>query len=134
PFSSVAETGPAVSSMRSGPGWVVPNKASARSTIVPPHGRTYRRAIQSAIPGLRDGRETESGVAMKIQPGRFAGRRAGVTGPSAGIGRAAALRFAAEGARVGLVARGREPLEAVASEIAASGGEALVLPADSSVA
>ena len=68
---------------------------------------------------------------MKIQPGRFAGRRAVVTGASAGIGRATALRLAAEGARVGLVARRREPLEAVAAEIAASGGEALVLPADS---
>jgi NAD(P)-dependent dehydrogenase (short-subunit alcohol dehydrogenase family) len=70
---------------------------------------------------------------MAIQAGRFMGRRAVVTGASAGIGRAAALRLAAEGARVGLVARRREPLEALAAEIAAVGGEALVLPADSSV-
>jgi NAD(P)-dependent dehydrogenase (short-subunit alcohol dehydrogenase family) len=70
---------------------------------------------------------------MNIQPGRFAGRCAVVTGASAGIGRATALRLAAEGARVGLIARRREPLEATASEIAAAGGEALVLPADSSV-
>jgi len=70
---------------------------------------------------------------MKIIPGRFAGRRAVVTGASAGIGRATALRLAAEGARVGLVARRREPLEAVASEIKAAGGEALVLLADGSV-
>jgi NAD(P)-dependent dehydrogenase (short-subunit alcohol dehydrogenase family) len=70
---------------------------------------------------------------MSIQPGRFKGRRAVVTGASAGIGRATALRFAAEGARVALIARRREPLEEVAREIAAVGGEALVLPADGSV-
>jgi len=70
---------------------------------------------------------------MNIQPGRFAGKRAVVTGASAGIGYATAVRLAAEGARVALVARRREPLEAVAKEITEAGGEALVLPADSSV-
>jgi len=70
---------------------------------------------------------------MKIQSARFAGKRAVVTGASAGIGRATALRLAAEGARVGLIARRRETLEEVATEIARSGGEALVLAADSSV-
>jgi NAD(P)-dependent dehydrogenase (short-subunit alcohol dehydrogenase family) len=70
---------------------------------------------------------------MKIISERFAGRRAVVTGASAGIGRATALRLAAEGARVGLVARRREPLEATANEIKTAGGEALVLVADGSV-
>src|SRR5215468_2521403 len=70
---------------------------------------------------------------MTIIPGRFAGKRAIVTGASAGIGYATATRLAAEGARVGLIARRREPLEAVAAEIKAAGGEFLVLPADSSV-
>jgi NAD(P)-dependent dehydrogenase (short-subunit alcohol dehydrogenase family) len=69
----------------------------------------------------------------KIHAGRFAGKRAVVTGASAGIGSATARRLAAEGARVGLVARRREPLETIANEIKAAGGEALVLPADSSV-
>jgi NAD(P)-dependent dehydrogenase (short-subunit alcohol dehydrogenase family) len=64
---------------------------------------------------------------------RFAGRRAVVTGASAGIGRATALRLAAEGARVGLVARRREALEATADEIRSKGGEALVLVADSAI-
>ena len=70
---------------------------------------------------------------MKTIEGRFAGRRAVVTGASAGIGRATALRLAAEGARVGLVARRPEPLEATAREIRDAGGEALVLVADGSV-
>ncbi|HVO01083.1 MAG TPA: SDR family NAD(P)-dependent oxidoreductase [Candidatus Cybelea sp.] len=70
---------------------------------------------------------------MKIIPGRFAGKRAVVTGASAGIGYATAKRFAAEGAKVALIARRREPLETVAKEIGAAGGEALVLPADGSI-
>jgi NAD(P)-dependent dehydrogenase (short-subunit alcohol dehydrogenase family) len=70
---------------------------------------------------------------MKIIADRFAGRRAVVTGASAGIGRATALRLAAEGARVALLARRREPLEATANEINAAGGEALVLVAGSSI-
>ena len=70
---------------------------------------------------------------MTLVANRFAGRRAVVTGASSGIGRATALRFAAEGARVGLVARGRPRLEEVAAEIQAAGGECLVLPADCTV-
>ncbi len=53
-----------------------------------------------------------------------------VTGASAGVGRATALRFAEEGAALGLIARGRERLEATAREIEAAGSRALVLPAD----
>ena len=52
---------------------------------------------------------------MTTQSGRLAGKRAIVTGASLGIGRATAIRFAAEGARVGLIARRPEPLEAVAA-------------------
>lgn len=61
--------------------------------------------------------------------GRFAGKRAVVTGASSGIGRATAVRLAREGARVALIARGRPGLEAVAAEIGDK-GSALVLPAD----
>ena len=53
-----------------------------------------------------------------------------VTGASSGIGRAIALAFGAAGAKVGLIARGKEGLEAAAEEIRQAGGEALVLPCD----
>jgi 3-oxoacyl-[acyl-carrier protein] reductase len=61
---------------------------------------------------------------------RLAGKRTLITGASSGIGRAAALRFAREGARVGLVARRAAELEEVAGLIRGEGGEALALPAD----
>ncbi|ODT11487.1 MAG: glucose dehydrogenase [Kaistia sp. SCN 65-12] len=54
-----------------------------------------------------------------------------VTGASSGIGRAAARRFAAEGARLVLVARSADKLEALAKEL---GGETLAIPADLSKA
>src|SRR5690606_7766430 len=53
-----------------------------------------------------------------------------ITGASAGIGRAAARRFAAQGYNVGLIARGRGGLEAAAEEIQRLGGQALILPCD----
>ncbi|KUL36890.1 short-chain dehydrogenase [Streptomyces sp. NRRL F-4489] len=53
-----------------------------------------------------------------------------ITGASGGIGRATARAFAARGARIGLLARGREGLDAAAREVVAAGGEALALPTD----
>jgi NAD(P)-dependent dehydrogenase (short-subunit alcohol dehydrogenase family) len=53
-----------------------------------------------------------------------------VTGASSGIGRATALAFAGAGARVALVGRDGEALEAVAREIEARGGEAFAISAD----
>lgn len=53
-----------------------------------------------------------------------------VTGASAGIGRATVRLLARRGARMGLVARGRERLEAAAREVESLGGRALALPAD----
>jgi NAD(P)-dependent dehydrogenase (short-subunit alcohol dehydrogenase family) len=56
-----------------------------------------------------------------------------VTGASAGVGRAVAREFGRRRARVALLARGRDGLEAAAREIEAMGGEALVVPTDVAV-
>jgi NADP-dependent 3-hydroxy acid dehydrogenase YdfG len=53
-----------------------------------------------------------------------------VTGCSAGIGRAIARAFAARGARLGLISRNEERLNAAAAEAQRAGTEALVLPLD----
>ena len=53
-----------------------------------------------------------------------------ITGASGGVGRAAARRFAADGAKVALLARGRKGLEGAAREVEQAGGKALVLPID----
>ena len=60
----------------------------------------------------------------------LAGRRALVTGASAGIGRATALDLAAAGAAVVVSARRAGRLEELAREIESAGGTAFALPAD----
>ena len=57
-----------------------------------------------------------------------------VTGASAGLGRAIAHAFAREGARIGLLARNPEALEACRQECEVLGGKGLVLPTDVSIA
>jgi NAD(P)-dependent dehydrogenase (short-subunit alcohol dehydrogenase family) len=57
-------------------------------------------------------------------------RAALVTGAGSGIGAAAARELAADGVDVALAGRRREPLEAVAGEIADAGGRAVVIAAD----
>jgi short-subunit dehydrogenase len=53
-----------------------------------------------------------------------------VTGASAGVGRAVARRFAASGALVGLIARGRDGLEGARADVEALGGRPLILQGD----
>jgi short-subunit dehydrogenase len=53
-----------------------------------------------------------------------------ITGASAGVGRAAAREFAAAGARLGLIARRTEGLDAAVEEVRALGGSAIAIPAD----
>ncbi|HEU4345559.1 MAG TPA: SDR family oxidoreductase [Candidatus Binatia bacterium] len=53
-----------------------------------------------------------------------------ITGASAGVGRATARAFGKRRAHIGLLARGREGLEAAKQEVEAEGGKALVFSVD----
>ncbi len=65
---------------------------------------------------------------------RLAGKVALITGGTSGIGRATALLFAREGARVAIVGRSEERGRQVVAEIRARGWEALFVPGDVRVA
>jgi NAD(P)-dependent dehydrogenase (short-subunit alcohol dehydrogenase family) len=53
-----------------------------------------------------------------------------ITGASAGVGRATARAFARRGARIGLLARGRDGLEGAKQDVHALGGQAIAIPTD----
>ena len=74
--------------------------------------------------------EEESFIEQHRGLKRLTGQVAIVTGAGTGIGRASAIGLAAEGAKVTLAGRRREPLDETAKVIAGFGGEALVVPAD----
>jgi len=67
---------------------------------------------------------------MTGQPGRLSGKVAVVTGGGSGIGRAAAHRFAADGADVLVADVAAESAEKVAAEIVAKGGNAVAMAVD----
>jgi len=65
-----------------------------------------------------------------VKPNGLKGKVAVVTGASRGLGKAMAVALAAEGVRVALVSRNENDLDAVAGEIAATGGDAAVFVTD----
>lgn len=75
-------------------------------------------------------RVVEGRRAIRGQGGRFRDRVVLVTGAATGIGAAAAVEFAGEGASVGLVGRDLAALDAVAIRIRESGGAATTIVAD----
>jgi len=62
------------------------------------------------------------------------GQVAWVTGAGSGIGQAASVALARAGVRLALTGRGHDALERSADRVRAAGGEALVVPADTSQA
>ena len=53
-----------------------------------------------------------------------------ITGASAGVGRATVRKFAKQGARIGLIARGIDGLKGAQKEVEELGSKALVFPVD----
>ncbi|MEU9828127.1 SDR family NAD(P)-dependent oxidoreductase [Micromonospora chersina] len=65
-----------------------------------------------------------------VRRGTLRGAVVLITGASSGIGRATALAFAAEGARLVLASRSQDALAEVEHECGARGGQVLVVPTD----
>jgi len=65
-----------------------------------------------------------------MSKGEFVGKVVLVTGAASGLGRAASLRFAAEGARLCLVDLNRDGLVETAQRIAESGGQSAIYAGD----
>lgn len=79
-------------------------------------------ALAAGLAPLTGVEDCGGGGASTSPPGRLAGRTALVTGASSGIGRAAAVALAKEGARVAGVARRGDRLTALAAELISEHG------------
>jgi NAD(P)-dependent dehydrogenase (short-subunit alcohol dehydrogenase family) len=89
--------------------------------------------LESYAQKLWDYWENELDADLRFRPAlarAVRGQRVLITGASSGIGRAAALKLGAAGARVLLVARSRERLERIRDLIQQAGGEAHAYPTD----
>ncbi|MGE3275464.1 MAG: SDR family oxidoreductase [Vicinamibacterales bacterium] len=67
---------------------------------------------------------------MKWPAAKFRDQVVVVTGASAGLGRAIAVAFGSQGARVALIARPSDRLDDAAAAVREAGGEALAVPVD----
>ena len=74
--------------------------------------------------------EAKEVIMSENNQGRLAGKVAIIAGAGGGMGRSTPLWFAAEGAKLMLVARRAEPLVAMVSDIESRGGEADYVTAD----
>ncbi len=92
-------------------------------------GRMARRLVGLAFAAALAGCAAPSRLGQSDQR-RIAGRTFVVTGASSGLGRGVALKLAGYGARVVLAARRADVLDALAAEIGARGGIALVVATD----
>ena len=91
-------------------------------------------AIKVMIPALTSERQSDlRRRVIMARPDRFTGKVAFVTGAASGIGRATALAFAAEGARVAILDRTEDVLKETAEALKKAGGEVLAITSDVSI-
>lgn len=91
-------------------------------------------AAVAGAAGFAGGRASNTPPAPQVSPApgapRFANKVVLITGATSGIGRAAAIAFAAEGAKVGFCGRREDRGQAVEQQIRAAGNEATYIRAD----
>ncbi|MGU3389779.1 SDR family NAD(P)-dependent oxidoreductase [Sphingomonas sp. M1A8_2b] len=113
----------------------------ASLTKQPGYGEQPRPAVGSTTPALQKRRLIENGALSAVLPlhlkgfpmsnaHRFTGKVAFITGAASGIGRATAIAFATEGARVAILDRTEDALSETADALRKAGAEALVIPCD----
>ncbi|RMH78988.1 MAG: SDR family NAD(P)-dependent oxidoreductase, partial [Actinomyces sp.] len=91
--------------------------------MAPGDARHPRRRSRVPVAGRRRA-ASPGGGCRPVSTDRHAGRVVLVTGGGSGIGRATALRLAAEGAAVGVLDRDLDAATAVADDITATGHRA----------
>jgi NAD(P)-dependent dehydrogenase (short-subunit alcohol dehydrogenase family) len=112
---------------------------TSASSPAPGRRRILGSTTLGAVAGLFAG--LAAGVAVALPPKsaplppapgrrRFEGKVVAITGATSGIGRAAALAFAAEGGKVAFCGRRMDLGQEVEREIRSAGGEALYVKAD----